>query len=183
MEEKRIEIVKSWPEFQLVQNLQVFLGLVNFYQRFIKSFSKVATLFTFMLKTILQSLFSTSDFDIVNLSSAEIARSGGVGGVNKKVKNLSKAKNTKKLTKSNNNNILAKSKKSIKSIANQASRADFLIPKAKVMFTYLRQVFTKVLILNYFNPKCHIQNEIDASGYAIDRIFSYITQFNYTSIM
>ena len=35
MEDKRIEAVKQWPEPQLVQDIQVFLGFANFYRRFI----------------------------------------------------------------------------------------------------------------------------------------------------
>ena len=51
----------------------------------------------------------------------------------------------------------------------------FLISGAKKVFTKLRQAFIKALILNYFNPEYYIQIEIDASSYAINRIFSQLT--------
>lgn len=49
---------------------------------------------------------------------------------------------------------------------------NFLTPKAKLAFSWLREVFIKVLILYYFIPKHHIHIEIEAFGYAIDRTFS-----------
>ncbi len=42
MEEKRIEVVKDWPESQSVRDIQVFLGFANFYRRFIRNFSRIA---------------------------------------------------------------------------------------------------------------------------------------------
>ena len=60
---------------------------------------------------------------------------------------------------------LSKSKKTVRSF-------NFLIPRAKLIFTKLRQAFVKALILYYFNLKHHIQIEINVSGYAINRVFS-----------
>ena len=51
MEEKRIDTVKAWPELKSVQSIQVFIKFANFYQRFIKSFSKIATPLILILKT------------------------------------------------------------------------------------------------------------------------------------
>ena len=51
MEDERIEAVKSWSELKSVQDIQVFIGFANFYQRFIQGFSKIATPLTSMLKT------------------------------------------------------------------------------------------------------------------------------------
>ena len=59
---------------------------------------------------------------------------------------------------------LSKSKKMLES--------DFVIPRAKPVFTKLRQAFVKAPILHHFDPECHIQVETDASGYAIGRVFS-----------
>ena len=49
---------------------------------------------------------------------------------------------------------------------------DFLSLRAKLAFTKLRQAFFKALIFHYFNPKCHIQIEMDVSGYTISRVLS-----------
>ena len=51
MEDERIEAVKNWPEPKSVQDIQVFIGFANFYQRFIGGFSKIAAPLTSMLKT------------------------------------------------------------------------------------------------------------------------------------
>lgn len=53
-----------------------------------------------------------------------------------------------------------------------SSGVDFLISKARLTFTYLKKVFTKALILYYFNPKRHIQIETDDLSYAISGILS-----------
>ena len=50
IENKRIEAVKQWLEFQSVQDIQVFLGFVNFDCRFIQRFNWIAAPLTLMLK-------------------------------------------------------------------------------------------------------------------------------------
>ncbi len=81
----------------------------------------------------------------------------------------------------------AKSKKWIQVEKSEASRAknlssqlgSFFISKTKKAFTKLKQVFVEALILNHFNPKHHIQIEIDVSSYAISGIFSQLTYCNF----
>ena len=51
MEEERIEAVKAWLEPKSIRDIQVFLGFINFYQRFIQGFSKIVAPLTSMLKT------------------------------------------------------------------------------------------------------------------------------------
>ena len=48
----------------------------------------------------------------------------------------------------------------------------FLTFKTRVIFTQLRQAFTKALILWYFDPEYHIRIETDASIYAIGEVLS-----------
>ncbi len=52
MEEEQIKVVCDWPESQSVRDIQVFLGIINFYRWFIQGFSRLATPLTSMLKTI-----------------------------------------------------------------------------------------------------------------------------------
>ena len=52
MEDKKIKIVKQWPEPQSVRDIQVFFGFANFYRRFIQGFSRIAAPLTSMLKTL-----------------------------------------------------------------------------------------------------------------------------------
>ena len=42
-------------------------------------------------------------------------------------------------------------------------------------------MFTKALILQYFDPECHIRIETDASGYTIGGILSQLTSDHLTS--
>lgn len=48
----------------------------------------------------------------------------------------------------------------------------FLISKVKEAFKYLKQVFTKVLILGYFNAKYHIWIKTHTLTYIIGEVFS-----------
>jgi len=40
MKEKKMDRVLSWPEPKNVKNIRKFLGLINYYRRFIKDFVK-----------------------------------------------------------------------------------------------------------------------------------------------
>ena len=42
MEKKKIDGVLSWPEPKNMKNIRKFLGLTNYYRRFIKNFTQVA---------------------------------------------------------------------------------------------------------------------------------------------
>ena len=63
--------------------------------------------------------------------------------------------------------------KNLAKLKNPIVRAmGFLIFKAKVAFTHLRQAFTKALILYHFDPECHIRIKTNAFDYAISRVLS-----------
>ena len=49
---------------------------------------------------------------------------------------------------------------------------DYLTPEARLVFTKLKKAFTKALILQHFDLKCHIWIEIKMSSYAISRVLS-----------
>ena len=161
MEEKRIEMVKTWPEPQLVKDIQVFLGFANFYKRFIKNFSKIVAALTSMLwttnKTTSNKFQSNRDKDQDALGARSAGGAGGVGktdGLGRDNEDLSNSRKLKKRSKSN------------------PTGTDFLTSGAKKIIIYLQKAFTEVLILRYFDPKCYIQIETDASGYAIDGVLS-----------
>ncbi len=54
----------------------------------------------------------------------------------------------------------------------------FPISEAKQAFIKLRQTFVEALISNHFNLECHIQIEMDVSGYAIGAIINQLTLNN-----
>ncbi len=51
MKKEQIKVIRYWSEPQSVHDIQIFLEFANFYQQFIQEFSRLATLFTFMLTT------------------------------------------------------------------------------------------------------------------------------------
>ena len=52
MGEERIQVVKTWPEPRSFRDIPIFFGFVNFYQRFIQGFSRIAASLTSILKTM-----------------------------------------------------------------------------------------------------------------------------------
>ena len=150
MEDERIEIVKNWLEPKSVQDIQIFIGFVNFYWRFIQGFGRIAAPLTSMLKTTGSSDLPLGDDD------NEIVGGG-------EDRNLSKSKSLKN------------AKSGIQMRIRATGEPTFLTFGAKEAFNQLRQVFTKALIFWHFDPECHIRIERDASGYAIGGILSQLT--------
>ena len=83
----------------------------------------------------------------------------GVEGGNELIKKCGKLSKTGKLAKSQKS---AKSRKELSKSGNlpivnaKENGPSFLNPNAKTAFNHLRLAFTKALILQYFDPKCHI---------------------------
>ena len=178
---KKIEVFKEWLEPKSVQDIQVFLGFANFYQRFIQGFSRMAASLTSMLKTTILPEKSTPER--LGVDDDEVDRFGvGGNGVKhaKKSGKLSKSEKSKseKTSKSRN---LAKSGKKLSKSGNSTNfdttedRSKFLTPGARTAFNCLRLAFTEALILQHFDPEYHIWIEIDISGYAIGGILSQLT--------
>ena len=44
IEEEKVEVVLEWPVPKSVKNVQKFLGLANYYRRFVKGFAKIIRL-------------------------------------------------------------------------------------------------------------------------------------------
>lgn len=156
---KRIKVVKTWPEPKLVSDIHVFIRFANFYQFFIKGFSKIAAPLTSMLKT-------TTPAPLIDLASAYVVARG-----NANTKNLSKTKNIKKLPKS----------KKLDFAKADSSGADFLTSEAQTAFFRVQRAFTKASILYYSDPERHIKIETDASGYAISGVLSQIISHQQSS--
>ena len=137
MEDEQIEAVKNWPEPTSVRDIQVFIGFVNFYRRFIKGFNRIAAPLTSLLKTTRSSdsaskAFRADDNEVV----------GGGGRANETVVNLSK--NNKFRNSMRVSNIRA------------TREPNFLTSNAKKAFNHLRLAFIEAPILRHFNLKSHI---------------------------
>jgi len=50
MDPAKVSVITTWPMPKSVHDIHIFLGLANFYRRFIKDFSKLATPMTSLLK-------------------------------------------------------------------------------------------------------------------------------------
>ena len=107
----------------------------------------------------------------VGENSVEHAKMSGKLSKSRKSKNkkISKswnlAKSGKKLSKSENSTKFNITK----------AKSKFLTLDARTAFNYLRLAFTEALILWHFDPECHIWIEINALGYAINRVLSQLT--------
>ena len=90
IEDEQIKAVKNWPKPMSVRDIQVFIGVADFYRRFIQGFSRIAALVTSMLKTI-----GSSDLAL-KVFKADGNKVVGVNGrVNETVKDSSKSKKSK----------------------------------------------------------------------------------------
>ena len=160
MEDKQIEAVKNCPEPKSVQDIQVFIGFVNFYERFIQDFSRVAAPLTSMLKT------TGSSGSAPSMLEAEDEVVGGDGGrADEMARNLSKSKKSKN------------EKSEIPTCTNirVTGKPTFLTPNVREAFNQLRQAFTKAPIFRHIDPKCHIWIETNAFGYVISGVLSQLT--------
>ena len=50
VDQKKIEAIQSWPPPQNIHDLRAFLGLANYYRRFVENYSKLTLPLTRMLK-------------------------------------------------------------------------------------------------------------------------------------
>ena len=66
IKDKQIKTVENWPKSILIRDIPVFIGFANFYQHFIKSFTRNITLLTSLLKIIKLSKLALKAFKIDN---------------------------------------------------------------------------------------------------------------------
>ena len=152
------------------------MGFANFYQRFIKGFSKIAAPLTSTLRTTAASpegpqettgkvkkeaTGKTREETGSEVEGGEI-KIGAVKLVKgKKSKNLAKAKTLRF--------VMATS-------PGTAPKARLLLtPEARLAFTQLKQALTEAPILEQFDLERHIFIETDAFSYAIGGVLSQLT--------
>ena len=157
MKKKQIEAVKNWPEPTSVRDIQVFIGFANFYQRFIRGFSRIAIPLTSMLKTI--GLSEKSALRAFRTGNNKVVGGGG-SRADKTVVNLSKNEKSKKLTHIPN--------------VRATGKPNFLTPDAKNALNHLRLAFIKAPILQHFDWESYIRIVTDASSYAIGGVLNQL---------
>ena len=151
IEDKKIEVIRNWPELKSVRDIQVFIGFANFYWRFIQGFNNIVE----PLSSILM-ITGLLDLALWEFRADKIVGGGGKADD----RNLSKSKKSKH----------AKSR--IQTHIKAMGEPTFLTLSANEVFNQLRQAFTKALILWHFDLECHIRIETDTSGYAIGKVLS-----------
>ena len=102
---------------------------------------------------------STKYLDTITNSLA----GGGITGIGAANRKLAKSKSRKLFKSRNPRNSRAMEK------------PKFLISKARGIFNYLKQAFTKTSILQHFDLEHYIWIRTNISGYAIDGILSQLT--------
>ena len=184
-------VMKDWPELKSVQDIQVFLGFANFYRQFIQGFSRIAALFTSILKTTSKPALSRNNgsrsvSNKIDDNKPAFGRNDGDGEIDGIVgDNVEYAKKSGKAKgqKSAKFRKLSKSKKSKGEISKKPPKSEnspnfdtkstgpsFLTPEPRSAFNHLRLAITKALIFWDFDPEYHIQIKIDASSYAIGSV-------------
>ena len=150
MKDKKIEVVKNWPELKSVRDIQIFIGFANFYQWFIWGFNKIVVPLISILKT-------TKTLDLAQRDNDnKVVENGGD-------RNLSKSKKSKN------------AKSGIQMHIEATREPTFPTPGTRKAFNKLRQVFTKDPILLHFDPEYHIWIKTNASGYVIGKIINQLT--------
>ncbi len=106
-----------------------------------------------MVKIIVLSTLARPSYNRVNENRANIDRVGSISSswIDDKIANLSKSK--KKIS----------------------FRVGFFTFEASLAFIQLKKAFIKAPIPYHFNLKCHIQTEIDTSGYTIGEVLNQLT--------
>ena len=47
---KKVQFIEKWPELTIIKEVQVLLGILNYYQKFIKGFFQIAALLTILIR-------------------------------------------------------------------------------------------------------------------------------------
>ena len=146
--------MNSWPKLTLLRDIQQFIGFFNFYWRFIRGFSRIIALLTFLLKTIRLSELAPKAFQANDNKVVD----NGSGKANRTIVNLSKNEKSRKLTYMPNIRAMGK--------------LNFLTPNAKKIFNHLQLAYIKALILWHFDLENYIWIKTDISGYAIGKVLN-----------
>lgn len=150
MKNKKLKIIKNQPKPKSGLNIQIFLGFINFYGRFIQYFRKKAALFTLMLKTNLTIQLTTSKLssNIINKTRVD-SRSG--------------------------DQDKRKSLFIFSALSKSLIKADYFTFNSKKFLNLLLNVLIQIPIFYYFDLKCHNHIKTNISCFAIRKNFSQLT--------
>lgn len=146
MDPARVEAISSWPTPKNVHDVQVFLGFVNFYRRFIEGYSHIARPLTDLLKG------------------------------SKVVISLDKAKSVRNASSTRSGRIVGELPLRSRSHVPPVQSSWQWTTAAQKAFTWLKQAFCSSQILAHFDPRMRIRIETDASQFAIAAILSQLQE-------
>src|SRR6202048_23618 len=200
MDPNRVETIANWPRPESIHDVQVFLGFVNFYRRFIEGYSHIARPLTDLLKGSSKGMAegpltnatqrgskSTTDFcpltDLHEQSSRGTAsadhpakrRSRSAGGtvVERPLTDMLGCHGT--MTPGAHPLTNAPDTGNHGKVSRTQSQWQWT-PAAEKAFTWLKQAFCCTTILAHFDPRMRIRVETDASKYAIAAILSQLQE-------
>jgi transposase InsO family protein len=186
MDPKRVETIANWPRPESIHDVQVFLGFVNFYRRFIEGYSHIARPLTDLLKgskgmttnaTQRGSKGMTDSCPLTDLheqSSRGMASSDGVSGHSADHAGSTTAE--RPLTDMLGHNGKMTDVPNISNRAKVTHRQWQWNTAAEKAFTWLKKAFCCTTILAHFDPCKRIRVETDASKYAIAAILSQLQE-------
>lgn len=146
-----IEGVKTRAKPSFIRDMQMFIGFINFYYKFIQRLDKITALLTSILRKI--------GIEIAKITKSELSW-----------------KIDEREVKSNNRKIRNQTKPN--KLNKTLGKKNLLISEAKLAFSWLKQAFMELLILYHFLFKHHIYIKTDAFGYVIGKILGQITRNN-----
>ena len=168
IEEKRIDVVKNWPEPKSIYNIQVFLNFAGFYCCFIQTLSRIAASLTSMLK-----IGPIPTLPMPNLMDLVDEFDGGNRDENKARKTSALTKRPTGADYPSSDHVNHVISNFVRNFAKNVS--NYLTSDTKRVFNQLYQAFTEAPIFKHFDLEQYIRVKIDASGYAIDGVLSQLS--------
>jgi hypothetical protein len=199
MDPKRVEMIANWPRPESIHDVQVFLGFVNFYRRFIEGYSHIARPLTDLLKG--------SPGVYARTLAAKVSQPGSVtGDTGRVLAGLHEQSRERVETRGRSparlrngcagnetseplTDMLGGTDTLGKRAPNKTPELGIRVDKAahkgpkwlwstacEKAFNWLREAFCCTTILAHFDPSKRIRIETDASKYAIAAILSQLQE-------
>jgi hypothetical protein len=168
MDPKRVEAVTQWPQPKSVHDIQIFLGFMNFYRRFIEGYSHITRLLTELLKT---SGKEGENGDGQNQPARQ--------GPPSRAREVKHTGLSEEMPEGDGvTPLTARMEKTQKRKHKQNAKGPPFMwtDAAEKSFNWIKKSFAGAGILAHFDPRKRIRLEIDASKFAIAAILSQLQE-------